>query len=63
MTVGINGWMVHTIFLAEKESESLFAEVQVELQRIVNLIPSIEDASDEALYAVAGEITRFVKRH
>lgn len=63
LTVGVHGWMVHTIFLAEKESERLVAEVKEELQRIVDLIPYIEDASDEALDAVTDEITRFVKRH
>lgn len=63
LTVGIFGWMVHTIFLAEEESEGLYAEVQTELQRIVALIPDEDDATDETIAAVTDEITQFTERY
>jgi len=63
LTVGISGWMVHTIFLSEEESEGLYAEVQTELQRIVALIPDEDDATDEAMNVVTDEITRFIERY
>ncbi len=64
ITCGIYGWMVHTrYFSSEEEARSAYAGMKVDLARILNLIPYVDDPSgDEKIPGVVDALEEFIRR-
>lgn len=64
ITCGIYGWMFHTRFLGnELEALEDYATMQIDLSRILDLIPSAEDLQyDQKRAEVYAALDRFVER-
>jgi hypothetical protein len=61
ITCGIYGWMMHTHFISSNnEALKDFEAMKGELDRIMNLVPTIEKASDDNMSCVTDEISKFV---
>lgn len=63
ITCGIYGWMMHTCFLANNKelAVKVYQEMRIELDRILELIPTVEEADDENMSKVSDEISKFVE--
>lgn len=61
ITCGIYGWIMHTHFISSNnEALKNFEVMKGELGRILNLVPTIEKASDDNMSCVTDEISKFV---
>ncbi len=61
ITCGVYGWMMHTHFISSNnEALKDFEAMKCELDRILNLVPTIEKASDDNMSRVTDEISKFV---
>jgi hypothetical protein len=63
ITCGIYGWMVHTRFFSnEAEARDAFEQMKDELTRIINLIPSVDDANQINVDTTSEAMVEFVIR-
>lgn len=63
ITCGIYGWMFHTrFFSAESEAGEEFERMKTALDEILESIPTADEADEDALAAIAEEISDFVER-
>jgi hypothetical protein len=63
ITCGIYGWMVHTRFFSnEVEARDAFEQMKDELTRIINLIPSVDEANETKLETASEAMVDFVIR-
>lgn len=63
ITCGIYGWMVHTRFFSNQtEAQHAYEEMKNELDKILNIIPTVDEADDEKVNVVAEAISSFVER-
>ena len=61
ITCGIYGWMIHTHFVSTKNKGfEAFQAMKSELDRILNLIPTEDEANDDNMSLVSDEISKFV---
>jgi hypothetical protein len=64
ITCGIYGWMVHTIFFAtESEAQITFDKVKLAIEKILDLIPFVDDPDVTAKSEVVSDaISDFVSQ-
>ncbi len=64
ITCGIYGWMFHTRYFSdETEADNEFERMKIDLDAILQSIPDQNDADEDALAAVAAEISDFVEKY
>jgi hypothetical protein len=63
ITCGLYGWFVHTrYFSSETDAREAFAQMKLELERMIDLLSSQTLTEDEARHAVFEAIEGFVER-
>lgn len=63
ITCGVSGWLVHTrYFHDELTAKQSFEEMKAELEKILALIPSEENATEDQLRSVTSALLDFTKR-
>ena len=63
ITCTIYDWMSHTrFFSAEAEANQEFDQMKIELEKILSLVPTDENADEDTLDEIADEISEFVER-
>ena len=63
ITCGIYGWMMHTRFFdSEANGQIGFEETKDELDKIIALIPTEDEANDENIRAAENAVSDFVER-
>ncbi len=64
ITCGVYGWLVHTIFLRDQTiGQETFEKVKVELEKIIALIPTEGEATNEKYRNLSSAISDFVHRY
>ncbi len=64
VTCGIYGWTVHTRYFSSKsEADEEFGKMKIDLNKILDLISEIDERDEDALAAVAEEISEFVEKY
>src|SRR5438270_338191 len=63
ITCGIYGWMVHTRFFSDKvAAQNSFEEMKDALAKILNIIPTVDEANEEKINEVSAWMSDFIER-
>jgi hypothetical protein len=63
ITCGIYGWMVHTRFFADElAAQNSFEEMKNGLAKILDIIPTVDEADADKINKVTDDISDFIER-